>query len=55
VIIAAEMIAAKLFNEREGNALNTIYGAVTTGTTGTFLNTKAVLFIDIPHIDHLTS
>jgi hypothetical protein len=37
VIIAAEMIAAKLFNEREGNALNTIYGAVTTGTNWNFL------------------
>lgn len=28
----AEMVAAKLFNEREGNNIQTIYGTVTTGT-----------------------
>lgn len=28
----AEMLAAKLFNEREGNNIKTIYGTVTTGT-----------------------
>lgn len=33
----AEMIAAKLFNEREGNNIPTIYGTVTTGTTWKFL------------------
>ncbi|WP_242057831.1 MULTISPECIES: hypothetical protein [Nostoc] len=33
----AEMLAAKLFNEREGNNIKTIYGTVTTGTTWKFL------------------
>lgn len=33
----AEMLAAKLFNEREGNNIQTIYGTVTTGTTWKFL------------------
>ena len=33
----AEMIAAKLFNEREGNNIQTIYGTVTTGTNWKFL------------------
>ncbi|QIR40341.1 hypothetical protein HCG51_28940 [Tolypothrix sp. PCC 7910] len=33
----AEMIAAKLFNEREGNNIKTIYGTVTTGTNWKFL------------------
>jgi hypothetical protein len=33
----AEMVAAKLFNEREGNNIPTIYGTVTTGTTWKFL------------------
>ena len=33
----AEMIAAQLFNEREGNAIDTIYGAVTTGEIWKFL------------------
>ncbi|HYW18532.1 MAG TPA: hypothetical protein VE956_04320 [Nodularia sp. (in: cyanobacteria)] len=33
----AEMIAAKLFNEREGNDIQTIYGTVTTGTNWKFL------------------
>jgi hypothetical protein len=33
----AEMLAAKLFNEREGNNIQAIYGTVTTGTTWKFL------------------
>ena len=33
----AEMIAAQMFNEREGNAIETIYGAVTTGEIWKFL------------------
>ncbi|ACC83173.1 hypothetical protein [Nostoc punctiforme] len=33
----AEMLAAKLFNEREGNNIHTIYGTVTTGTNWKFL------------------
>src|SRR3989454_8575433 len=33
----AEMIAAQMFNEREGNAIDTIYGAVTTGEIWKFL------------------
>lgn len=33
----AEMLAARLFNEREGNEISAIYGAVTTGTTWKFL------------------
>ncbi|WP_242046690.1 hypothetical protein [Cylindrospermum sp. FACHB-282] len=31
------MLAAKLFNEREGNNIQTIYGTVTTGTNWKFL------------------
>lgn len=33
----AEMLAARLFNEREGNEIPAIYGSVTTGTTWKFL------------------
>lgn len=33
----AEMVAAQLFNERDGNKISSIYGAVTTGTTWQFL------------------
>ncbi|BAZ87517.1 hypothetical protein [Dolichospermum compactum] len=32
------MIAARMFNEREGNNIQTIYGTVTTGTNWKFLN-----------------
>lgn len=34
---AAEMIAARIFNERENNAVNEIYGCVTTGDIWRFL------------------
>jgi len=33
----AEMLAAQLFNEREGNDISAIYGCVTTGTNWKFL------------------
>jgi hypothetical protein len=39
----AEMIAAQLFNEREGNAIDTIYGAVTTGEIWKFLKLVGVV------------
>ena len=44
----AEMIAAQLFNEREGNAIDTMYGAVTTGEIWKFLQlVGAVASIDL--------
>ena len=44
----AEMIAAQLFNEREGNAIDSIYGAVTTGEIWKFLQlVGAVASIDL--------
>jgi hypothetical protein len=44
----AEMIAAQLFNEREGNGIDTIYGAVTTGEIWKFLKlVGAVASIDL--------
>ena len=39
----AEMIAAQLFNEREGNKIKTIYGAVTIGTIWQFLKLEGQL------------
>jgi hypothetical protein len=33
----AEMVAAQIFNQREGNAVETVYGAVTTGSNWKFL------------------
>jgi NAD(P)H-hydrate repair Nnr-like enzyme with NAD(P)H-hydrate dehydratase domain len=43
----AAMIAARLFNEREGQTIGNIYGAVTTGNQWKFLNLKG----DIAYID----
>jgi len=44
----AEMIAAKLYNEREGKTVNCIYGAVTTGQAWKFLKLQAdTAYIDI--------
>lgn len=44
----AEMVAAKLFNEDEGNNIETIYGAVTTGTNWKFLRLAGqVIEIDL--------
>jgi hypothetical protein len=39
----AEMVAAQIFNEREGNAIDTIYGAVTTGEIWKFLKLIGVV------------
>jgi hypothetical protein len=44
----AEMVAARLFNEREGSDIRSIYGAVTTGTNWQFL----LLERDTIFIDH---
>jgi ABC-type uncharacterized transport system substrate-binding protein len=33
----AEIVAAQIFNERDGNQIPIIYGAVTSGTNGKFL------------------
>lgn len=44
----AEMLAAQLFNEREGNNIETIYGSVTTGSTWKFLKLSGqTVFIDL--------
>ncbi len=44
----AEMLAAQLFNEREGNEIKTIYGVVTIGTIWRFLKLEAqVVTIDL--------
>lgn len=44
----AEMIAAQMFNEREGNAIDTMYGAVTTGEIWKFLKLAgAVVSVDL--------
>ncbi len=44
----AEMVAAQLFNEREGNEIQTIYGVVTIGTIWRFLKLEdQVIQIDL--------
>ncbi len=44
---AAEMLAARIFNEREQNAIDTIFGCVTTGEDWQFLKLQAdTLYID---------
>lgn len=44
----AEMFAAKIFNEREGNEITTIYGAVTTGNIWKFVRlTDLTVEIDL--------
>jgi hypothetical protein len=44
----AEMWAASLFNEREGNDIPAIYGAVTSGNTWRFMKLKEqVIEIDL--------
>ncbi len=44
----AEMYAAKLFNEREGNQISPIYGVVTTGEIWKFLRLEnQVIEIDL--------
>jgi hypothetical protein len=43
----AEMLAAQLFNEQEGNQIPTIYGAVTSGTVWRFLKLEGqMVYID---------
>ena len=43
----AEMVAAKIFNEQEGNNIGTIYGVVTSGNIWKFLKLEAqVISID---------
>ncbi|MCA1995464.1 MAG: hypothetical protein LDL41_25970, partial [Coleofasciculus sp. S288] len=45
----AEMIAARLFNEREGNEISSIYGTVTTGEIWKFLKLEEqTIHIDLP-------
>lgn len=44
----AEMVAAQLFNQQEGNEISLIYGAVTTGTVWQFLKLEnKVVSIDL--------
>ncbi|MEG4585732.1 hypothetical protein QUA54_11020 [Microcoleus sp. MOSTC5] len=44
----AEMLGARIFNEREGNDIPTIFGAVTSGTNWRFLKLKdQVIEIDL--------
>ncbi|MCZ6677154.1 MAG: hypothetical protein O7E52_07865 [Candidatus Poribacteria bacterium] len=44
----AAMFAARLFNERKGNAITTIYGVVTTGSVWKFLKLKGqIAYIDL--------
>ncbi|NET60580.1 MAG: hypothetical protein F6K47_31920 [Symploca sp. SIO2E6] len=44
----AEMLAAQIFNEREGNKIKTIYGTITTGSIWKFLKLeKQTIAIDV--------
>jgi transketolase C-terminal domain/subunit len=44
----AEMVAAKLFNERGENGISTIYGAVTTGSLWKFLKLEnQTIYVDM--------
>ncbi len=44
----SEMVAARLFNEREGNEIKTIYGVITTGSLWRFLKLEEqTVFIDV--------
>ncbi|MEG4571271.1 hypothetical protein QUA56_00875 [Microcoleus sp. N3A4] len=44
----AEMLAARIFNERTGNEVSTIYGAVTTGSIWKFMKLEgSVISIDL--------
>lgn len=44
---AAEMIAAKTFNEQKGNQIHALYGIVTTGSIWRFLKLEESLYIDL--------
>ena len=49
---AAEMLAARVFNEREGHPLIRVYGAVTTGDNWQFLYLEGnTLFVDSQRYD----
>jgi len=42
------MVGARIFNERAGNAIKTVYGAVTTGTMWQFLSLSgSTLSVDL--------
>ncbi|NJN68341.1 MAG: hypothetical protein HC884_17335 [Chloroflexaceae bacterium] len=44
----AEMIAARMFNEREGSGVEIVYGAVTSGSQWKFLKLQSdTLFVDV--------
>ena len=44
----AEMVAARLFNEREENNISTIYGGITTGSVWKFLKLEGqTVYIDL--------
>lgn len=44
---AAEMVAARLFNEQEATGINTIFGAVTSGSEWRFLKLEeGIIFVD---------
>ncbi|MBI2571113.1 MAG: hypothetical protein HYV63_29255 [Candidatus Schekmanbacteria bacterium] len=44
---AAEMIAARLFNERKGNPISQVYGVVTNGSNWRFVKLSDILYIDL--------
>lgn len=53
----AQMVGAKLFNEQEGNSINTLFGCVTTGEDWQFLKLEGnTLFIDNKryYLDNIT-
>ncbi len=46
----AEMIAAQIFNQRQGNNISKIYGAITTGTVSQFLELEGeTVVLDLPN------
>jgi hypothetical protein len=47
----ASMVAAQRFNEREGTVLETVYGAVTTGTNWRFLKMQG-MDVAIDRVEH---
>ncbi len=51
---AAEMLAAQLFNEEEGNQIPVIYGAVTSGTVWRFLKLEGKI-VSIDAIEYYLS
>lgn len=47
----AEMVAAQIFNEREGNEISVIYGTVTSGTNWKFLKLRGKV-VDIDLVEY---